>query len=164
MRLAYDWGRTQEYGEDLQVAAEYFETENFDRLFNQPDSEAVRLAWKRAFEEWGRMIRFCADRELPIALFIVPLDDQIENPDASDSPQQKIRAFARERQVPCLDLLPILRSLRYEDGVPLSDLYLDYTHPTRKGHAVFADAIIAFLEQHQLLERARAHFDAAKEH
>lgn len=162
MRLAFDWGQTREYGVDLDAAAEVIETENFDILFRGEESESLTAAWRHAIGKWREMLAFCRARDVPVALMIVPLRKQIMNVDMSSDPQDRICQFARENGIPCLDLLPVLRSLHHDSGIPVKDLYLDYTHPTPKGHRVFAEALMTFMQANDLLTRARSHRRTAR--
>lgn len=157
IRLAQDWGRSKTYGNDLDVAAEFIETENFALLFDESSSDAIQRAWNQAFDEWAQMLAFCHERRVPIAFVVIPFDDQIEDREMSDSPQSRICRFAAAHDAPCLDLLPRFRMLRHNDGLPVNDLYLDYTHPSATGHAVIADAIVKFLDSNGLLDGAATH-------
>ncbi len=157
IRLAQGWGRSRTYGDDLDVAAEFIETENFALLFDESSSDAIQKAWNHAFDEWEQMLAFCHERRMPIAFVVIPFDDQIEDREMSDSPQARICSFAAAHRAPCLDLLPMFRLLRHNDGLPVKDLYLDYTHPSATGHAVIAESIVRFLDTNGLLDGAATH-------
>lgn len=156
MRLAHDWGRRREYGGDLQKAAEFIATENFEKLLDETQSATMWEAWDRATGDWESMVAFCRSRKIPVAFMIVPLNAQIGDREVSSEPQKRIRAFAARRGVPCLDLLPILRKLHLDQGIPLSELYSDYTHPSPNGHRIVARELLRFLTKKGLLNDAES--------
>lgn len=164
MRLAFRWGRKQEFGDDLAQAAEEIETENFDKLLDPQASKSMWVYWDKATSDWASMIDFCESRGMPIAFMIVPLDVQIDDRTVSSEPQSRISSFAKTRGIRCLDLLPILRAKHLDEGVPMSDLYNDYTHPSPNGNKIIARALLDFLEESGLLKRARAHWSKSGEH
>lgn len=163
MRLAYDWGRRRTYGDDLGKAAEIIATENFEKLLDGKRSKSMWAAWDRATRDWKKMATFCKSRGIPIAFMIVPLRAQIRDRDVSDEPQKRICEFAEQQGVPCLDLLPVFRSMHLDEGVPMDDLYSDYTHPSTTGHRIYADLIVQFMSENDLLAQARSHRDRSQE-
>ncbi|GEM_PF-1510182 len=163
MRLAHDWARRRKYGDDLDRAAQVIATENFDKLLDRSKAATTWEAWDRATGDWEAMVRFCRTRKIPIAFMIVPLRKQIQDRSVSIEPQNRIQAFAREQDVPCLDLTPLLRSLHLNHGEPIGELYSDYTHPSSPGHRVVAEALCLFLEKNDLFRKARSHWKASGE-
>ncbi|MCA9254565.1 MAG: hypothetical protein KDA33_02960, partial [Phycisphaerales bacterium] len=163
MRVAHDWARRRKYGDDLDQAAQMIATENFDKLLDKSKAATTWEAWGRATGDWEAMVRFCRTRKIPIAFMIVPLRKQIQDRSVSIEPQKRIQAFARQWDVPCLDLTPLLRSLHLDRGEPISELYSDYTHPSAPGHRVVAEALYSFLEANGLFDKARAHWVASGE-
>ncbi len=75
-----------------------------------------------------------------LALVVFPLAYQLD-PEYPFSPQERITGHAAARDLPCLDLLPVLRGARErEPFLPEDDWHLSAT-----GHAVVADALEDFV-------------------
>ena len=89
-----------------------------------PLSDRMRARWKVALTDLDALAERCRAKQLPLAIVAVPPQFQVnvalcetlrrrQGCDSSDIdlelPQRRLAAFAAERQVPLLDLLPYLR-------------------------------------------------------
>jgi len=75
------------------------------------------------------------------AVVIFPVTMQVRADFYDDFPQQKLLGYCRAHDLPCLDLLPILRAHKDED------LYFDMCHLKALGDQVVAPPIADFLRQ-----------------
>ena len=78
-------------------------------------------------------------------LFIVafPVRAQVQTSINDNYPQQRIRDFAAEQNIPFLDILPVLRNARVA-----TPIFYDHCHHTPEGNRLIAEAIYRFLSQH----------------
>lgn len=90
-----------------------------------PIDDYMSRRWEQAMGHLDEAVSFCRDRNLPTALVLVPGEFQVntqlcamlcrqagvpqENVDL-DLPQRRLLVFAKEREIPVLDLLPPLRA------------------------------------------------------
>ena len=74
-------------------------------------------------------------RGLPLVVAIMPDGDQLETPDPSLLPQQKVLAICAEAKLDCLDLYPAFVA------AGSVDLHLDIMHPNAAGQRVIAHAL-----------------------
>ena len=155
MRMAFEWGRTRRYGENLAAAAEEIEELNLSELFEEDESERVRTAWARAEGDWRRMVDFCRSREIPIVFFVIPIESQVLDPAESDLPQQRLKDFTRQIGVDCLDVLPALRRAQPVESAAGHRLYIDHAHPSRWGARIIASEIVSFLRERGHIDQAR---------
>jgi len=90
----------------------------------------------------------CRSLGLPLILAVIPYREQVESPSPSDPrfdtalPQRRVLEWAAAHDVPCLDLLPVLRRAARETD---QALYLRHDpHFTEAGHAVAGRALAEF--------------------
>jgi lysophospholipase L1-like esterase len=151
-RRARVWLR---FGTDVKKAVgEIADREVWD-LVDQPDSEFVQNAWSVTKENMARIIQWCRDNNVPLAVVCFPYAFQLERPQETDHPQRVLQHFCEERNVPFLDLLPPMRGYHRDRGTE-SPLFYDRNHPTIEGHAFAAEQILAFLEREGLLPQSTA--------
>ena len=77
-----------------------------------------------------------------------PVTYQISIEGADDFPQRELERKLKSRDVPMLDLLPMLRE-HYQRTNTLP--YYDEAHPTEVGNRLIAGAILDFVEREKLL-------------
>jgi hypothetical protein len=84
---------------------------------------------------------------LLIVLFLtdVQVYAQVDIPPRLGPPQQNLVTFARRRDVPVLDLLPLLRAHQTED------LFYDQAHLKPIGHQLVAAAMAETLRQYSFV-------------
>lgn len=96
------------------------------QVCRKPVTAALEKKWQRAVGTLGRLVQSCRQRGTPMALVLIPDEFQV-NPAVLDEacrraglapadldldlPQRRLRDFARQQSIPCLDLLPELRGL-----------------------------------------------------
>ena len=121
------------------------------RLIDQPEAPEFKDAWRITFENMGKMVAVARRHKRPFAIVCFPYAVQmapgtVEQP----APQARLAQFAREHDVPFLDLLPAFRAYTHQHQLSVQDLFLDFCHPTKIGHAIAAREIRAFLIKHGL--------------
>jgi lysophospholipase L1-like esterase len=119
------------FGSDVRLGAQAVETADVRRLVLEPDS--FTRAWRITLENLARMVELARRRDVPSLLLIFPYAFQLEAPAATATPQRRLIAFARSRELPVLDLLPVLSELGQA-------AFLDPSHLSRAGHARVAEA------------------------
>jgi GDSL-like Lipase/Acylhydrolase family len=126
-------------------------------------SPSLEKKWRRALGYLEQMIEDCRCRQAPIAIVLIPDEFQV-NPgvlaEALDAarlsrsdvdlalPQRRLRAFCAERDVPCLDLLPIFAGK--------TDTYAPRdTHWNKQGNHLAARSLAAWPAITQLVSSPR---------
>ncbi len=126
------------------------------------DNRQAEALWGATQRQVAAMAKVTRERGLPLVLVVIPEMVQVDRqrwqsliqPVASSGvtyrlswPNQRLVALCRELDLPVLDLLPV-----FAQAAPGEPLYIELDgHWTRRGHAVAASAIEAFLRQQQLL-------------
>jgi hypothetical protein len=126
-----------------------------------PQDERMRAHWQQTFESFEALMAACRERQLPLALVLVPGPFQV-NPKLAetlarrqgmagqvdlDLPQRKWAGFAEPRELPFVDLLPTLRLCAQSAYQRNAEAWND------TGNAAAAAAISGWLESrygHQL--------------
>jgi lysophospholipase L1-like esterase len=130
--LAREGAALLRFGSDVRLGAQAVETADVRRLVLEPES--FPRAWRITLESVGRIAERARRRDVPCLLVIFPYAFQLEDPERTSAPQRRLLAFAGERELPALDLLPLLA----EQG---RDAFLDPSHLSPAGHARAARAI-----------------------
>jgi hypothetical protein len=130
--LAREGAAVLRFGSDVRLGAQAVETADVRRLVLEPGS--FPRAWRITLENVARIAELARRRDIPSLLVIFPYAFQLEAPAATAAPQRRLVAFARTRDLPTLDLLPVLA----EQG-PAA--FLDPSHLSPAGHARAAQAI-----------------------
>ena len=123
------------------------EIESVREFAERPDSRAVREAMRLHLEELTLTHEFASERGIPLGLVLFPFMFQLRNPDM-DNPQQQMRQFGAERDIPVLDTIEALRTQ------PAGKVMLDYLHLSPTGHQIVADAVLDWLPESGLLADA----------
>ena len=137
--------------DDPQAAARRAEELRVEHLVNVPSDPRVLEAWEVTLENLGRIFDLCREREIPVALVIFPYAFQFENLVGYSGPQLRLLEFARERDVPALDLLPALARRLELTGSSAERYFFDANHLTPAGSEAVARVLIAFLRDGGLL-------------
>lgn len=98
-------------------------------------------SWRIIYKLIDELDRLVKKDGSKLAVLIFPVEIQVRSRVADDFPQQKMLAYCKERNIPCLDLLPIIRE--YKD----QDIYFDHCHLNTLGHGIISPKIASFLEQ-----------------
>lgn len=121
------------------------------RLTREPDSGYARAAVGAELEEIAQFEATARELGASLALVVLPFRFQLDEPPTGPvEPQATILAFARERGIPALDLLPTLRE------IPPREAFLDQVHLTELGHEVVARRVGEWLLAQDLLEGGAA--------
>jgi lysophospholipase L1-like esterase len=75
----------------------------------------------------------------------------LDNVKALSAPQQIVCNFARENDIPVIDLLPFLDERMKATGTKPGDYFLDDQHPSPLGSNVVADTLSAFIRANKFL-------------
>jgi hypothetical protein len=137
------------YGGDRETFLR-FEAQTRDRAATDYGLGWNPLAWAEIEKIMSAAADVCAERDLPLVVMLAPVDLQVYGATIDRVPQHYFDAMCRRLDLSCLDLLSPLRERRQTTGDPV--LY-DQCHLTPIGHAVVADALIAFLDARDLLPR-----------
>jgi len=142
-----------------------------ERFFGIERGRALSICRPGSSERFNRFFA-CLQRlidaagETPLVFVLIPDEFQVEDPlweeilkTCSDRlhrdlPQQRILAWLAPRGVPCLDLLPALRSLPVEADGLRHAYHLQDTHFNARGNRRAGEALATFLRP--LLEAQRA--------
>jgi lysophospholipase L1-like esterase len=135
------------FGRNAQRGAAARERASVVQLARHPDSEVVKNAWDVTLENLGRLFDFCEEQRLRPMVVIFPFTFQFQDPSSLDSPQRVLAAFCQDRNIPSLDLLPLLSRYIREHDLKPSDLFVDNDHLSEEGSKVVAHFIVNFLGQ-----------------
>jgi lysophospholipase L1-like esterase len=124
------------FGRDVRLGAQARETADVLALASGEGGPGLERAWSIALSALGGIVDVAEREEIPLLLVVFPYRFQLDAPRALAGPQARVLAFAAERGVPALDLLPRLASAGAET-------FLDPSHLSPAGHALAADAIAA---------------------
>ena len=138
------------FGQDVAAGASRVEAADVRRLARDPEAPAWRRAWRITTENLDRIFAFAASHEIESALVIFPYAFQLDAPDRTGGPQRRLVAYARDRDVPVLDLLPLLDARR--GGTPD---FIDESHLSPEGHRVVAAALVELVMRRRLLSLRR---------
>jgi len=92
-------------------------------------------SWKTIYQGMDEMKSLAEKNHFRLAVVIFPVAIQVSSDAADDFPQQKMMSYCASRNIPCLDLLPVLRPHKNED------LYFDHCHLTALGHQLISQPI-----------------------
>ncbi len=134
----------------LQHRARRLEEMEVEKLATDDPSPAILDAWEQVERELDEIHALAAQHNLPLLIAIFPYRFQMEDPPALRQPQDRLLQYARERGIPCVDLLPAFAMAAAGGGPPL---FVDENHLGREGHALAARVLAVPVRS--LLERAR---------
>ena len=126
------YGRLQ-FGSDVQQGAAAAELATVRQLAEEPDSPRVREAWQITLANLRALVRYARERQVPVLLAVFPFTFQFEDPEAYSAPQQVLIEFAKEEEIPVVDLLPRLAVLIEERGSSTEEYFWDGDHLTALG-------------------------------
>ena len=129
------------FGKDVQAGAREVERLDVGMLVSEPDRPEIVEAWDLTLQNVGAIFELCEGHEIPAFLVIVPFAFQLEDPEGLAAPQRRLLAFAAERGIGALDLLPILHRRLGEQGLGAEDVFRDPSHLSPAGSRIVAEAI-----------------------
>ena len=133
------------FGRDVPGGAAERERLNVRMLVEEPDREDVRRAWARTLADLDSIVALAGARQIPVLLVAFPFAFQLTDERATPAPQATLEAFARDRAVTYLDLLPVLRERAETERLEVHQLFVDTNHLTARGCTVVGEAIGAVL-------------------
>jgi hypothetical protein len=88
------------------------------------------------------------ERGHTLAAYLFPVHIQVKGTVNDDRPQASFERMCRSLDLPCLDLLPVLRTHWHDTG---HDPYFDHCHLRTHANAVVADALAEWLDREGLV-------------
>lgn len=142
-------------------------------LVAHPDDPRLEEAWREYLSSLQRIVDLAESRSIPLVVLASPYDFQLRQRPSRAEPQARLREFARERELPYVDLLAclqedLLASLRSEglkvrgttpeQSIPFVNkhyprrpakfwrgYFLDYDHYNVEGHRYVAERLLPVL-------------------
>lgn len=139
------------FGNDIRNGAIRKEILNVRALVNNPDRAEVRRAWKITLRNVSKIFDFCKGKNIPIILLIFPFKFQFDDVNAYSKPQAVIIQHAIDHGVPVIDLLPVLHEKMMEQGIKITDCFLDDVHLSALGNEIVSQIIADFIQKERLL-------------
>jgi lysophospholipase L1-like esterase len=113
----------------------------------------VQRAWQIVLEDLGKIFAFSKENHLPIILVVFPYRFQFKDIHTLAIPQSVVSQYARDHQVPVLDMLPLLDARAKAQGIKPTDYFLDINHLSPMGHQVVAEFLADFIRREGLVAR-----------
>ena len=112
-------------------------------------SPQLQRAWGLVGHQFTRLRTLADQGRFAVGVVVLPCKEQVmgQYPDADF--QKKVSSLAQPLGFRVIDPLPLL--IEHRSGS--SDLYIPYdrNHPSAPGHAVIAEAIARYLDEHQMI-------------
>lgn len=156
-------------GKNVTAKAKRKELLQIEKLILDPDDPDVQKAWSDSLGWTKQMIDMAKEQNIPFVILVTPFDFQLGTGEYTSNPQQTLRAFAKEKEVHFVDLLVFLQDVfapfvkedeedersaeeiiydTYKEKPEMvrafwNDLFIDYDHPSPKGHELIASILHA---------------------
>jgi len=147
-----DWREHFRNGRHLQTGDMYHSRDAFEfEIYNA--SRDFGLAWYPPswdlLERVTRTLSLAArQRGQPVAAYLFPVHIQVKGTVDDDRPQVNFQRMCRSLGLPCLDLLPVLRSDWHDTG---RDPFYDHCHLRTHANVVVANALAEWLDREGLV-------------
>lgn len=141
-RLMRELKARRRLGENPQLGAIQQEILDVGTLLRQPEQQNVLAAWAITLENLDHIVEICGQRNVELLVVVFPFAVQLEDAQMLRAPQDVVVAWATERRVDVIDLLPTLGSAAVTEN-----LFLDHDHLSVAGHRVVADTLSRFIER-----------------
>jgi lysophospholipase L1-like esterase len=114
------------------------------------DSAQLDQAWRKVGTQFERLHALAKTSGFAVGVVTLPCREQVMGEYLSAKYQTRIRAMAEPLNFHVIDPLPLMSEHRQ------SDLFIPYdrNHPSAEGHALIAQAIAGYLDEHQLVAPA----------
>jgi lysophospholipase L1-like esterase len=123
------------------------------RMLHDADAEDVLRGWDITLENMAKIVSAAREHSIPIVIVCAPhLDQLAPNPPAGPAPQEVLAGFAKERDIPYLDLRAAFRTYIEASALEPATLFIDPLHFSPTGYSVAAEAVYRFLVEGGLLE------------
>jgi lysophospholipase L1-like esterase len=104
------------------------------KLASDELSPALEAAWDTTMSELDAVRVACYERGVPLVLMIAPYRFQLAQPGATRQPQDRLMAFARQHELPAVDLLVDFAAAQQSP----EELFNDDNHFAPMGHVLAA--------------------------
>lgn len=147
-----DWREQFRNGRHLQTGDMYHSQDAFEfEIYNA--SRDFGLAWYPPswdlLERVTRTLSLAArQRGQPVAAYLFPVHIQVKGTVDDDRPQVNFQRMCRSLDLPCLDLLPVMRSDWHDTG---RDPFYDHCHLRTHANVVVANALAEWLDREGLV-------------
>jgi lysophospholipase L1-like esterase len=105
------------------------------------DSDEINSLWQSCFKEISEMNLIATERGIPLVFVLFPWPNEVDSPEGSHVPQERLIRFLRDQDIRYIDLLPAFRL--EHDGLFLPE----ESHPSARGHKVAAREIYSYLTE-----------------
>jgi lysophospholipase L1-like esterase len=135
------------FKENTQEAAKKIQQYNIRELVFRSNSPHIVKAWQVTLANLSKIFDFCHKKGIPVLMVVFPANFQFDSPEISDAPQKIVTKFANEKNVPVLDLFPILLREIKTKKWNARDLFLDddELHLNQHGAKIVAKIISSFI-------------------
>lgn len=116
-------------------------------VLHEAQTPGVEEMWEKTLSDIRRMVEVARLNDRRMAIMLFPYDGQVRPGDERVHPQRRVVAWARDLDVPCLDLVDAFRASCRHNPPKGCRLFSDGWHLSALGHEVTAEALRAFLEQ-----------------
>jgi len=144
--LTREFKAKRKLGSDVALGAVKQELLDVKTLMHSPDRENVQSAWNITLQNLSRIFDDCRERDIKTAIVIFPFKMQVFTPDKTDAPQRRLSQWSDEKEIPTLDLLPVLRDYVDTQRESPNTLFFDHDHLSTRGTRVASQAIAEFLK------------------
>ena len=128
-------------------AARQGENYRVNKLWTDPSAAHLVQAWQLVFAEIDQLARSVHEAGATLAVVIFPYADQLQDPSATDAPQQLLSRQLDGKGIRFVDLLEPMK----QTGEPAEMHFLDDNHFSRTGANFAATQIASFLQENGLL-------------
>jgi len=158
------WTREELPGIDLQWRERFRDGRSLDTGDMWNDQDAFDFEVYNAYVDFGlawnpqswevlepvtrTLVREVEQQGRRVALSLFPVHIQVKGTVEDFYPQERFLSMCKDIDVPCLDLVPSLRSDWQASG---EELFFDHCHLTPRGNTVVADALARWLDQERLI-------------
>ena len=154
-------------GENIADKAKQFEYVSLELLIYDPNHPDVVMAWDETLGLLEKITSLAKKEEIPLVILVTPFIFQLTTDVQFSSPQERLRMFATEKNIPFVDLLDALKlvfaevvnpeltreqiseevvlhslnTYHQERDVFWNALFMDYDHPTAQGHELISSVL-----------------------
>ncbi len=124
---------------ELQHTARDYDEYRGENLARDRLSRENASAWAQTIAEIDAIRRLANRHEIPLVLMIAPYLFQVQRPTTKRQPQDRLLAYASNRGMTAVDLLPVFSRASRGRAV---NLFNDASHFSERGHAIAAHALV----------------------
>lgn len=117
------------------VHAKDREVSEVRELFDPTSSPAVEDGWRRVFEELSRLHKKTQADRCALSVVIFPFRFQLLPAAPKPLAQEKLQKWCRQREIPCIEMLPVLKKIG-------PDAFIDESHLSFAGAKAVAEDLL----------------------